>query len=65
MKEYSKCIPILECLLNFKTNKNNFYINYRLGLCYYYVYVESYNKNSDYFNKNVIKLIGYEKNQKL
>ena len=61
MKEYSKCIPILECLLNFKTNKNNFYINYRLGLCYYYVYVESYNKNSDYFNKNVIKLIGYEK----
>ena len=61
MKEYSKCIPILECLLNFKAHKNNFYINYRLGLCYYYVYVESYNKNGDYFNKNIIKLIGYEK----
>ena len=61
MKQYNKCITILECLLNFKANQNNFFIHYRLGLSYYYAYVESYNKNSDYFNKNIIKLIGYEK----
>ena len=61
MKEYIKCITILECILNFNSNKNNFFINYRLALCYYYLYMESCNKNSDYFNKNIIKLIGYEK----
>jgi len=61
MKQYNKCITILECLLNFKSNQNNYFMHYRLGLSYYYAYVESYNKNSDYFNKNIIKLIGYEK----
>ena len=61
LKQYQKCITILECILNFKINRKNFFIHYRLGLCYYYLYIESFNKNADYFNKNVIKLIGYEK----
>jgi hypothetical protein len=61
LKQYQKCITILECILNFKINRNNFFIHYRLGLCYYYLYIENFNKNADYFNKNVIKLIGYEK----
>ena len=61
MKEYNKCITILECILNFKSNKNNFFINYRLALCNYYLYIESSNKNTDFFNNNIIKLIGYEK----
>ena len=61
MKQYQKCITILECILNFKINKNNFFIHYRLGLCYYYLHIETFNKNNDYYNKNVIKLIGYEK----
>ena len=61
LKQYQKCITILECILNFKINQNNFFIHYRLGLCYYYLHIETCNKNNDYFNKNIIKLIGYEK----
>ena len=61
LRQYQKCITILECILNFKINRNNFFIHYRLGLCYYYLYIENFNKNADYFNKNIIKLIGYEK----
>ena len=61
LKQYQKCITILECILNFKINKNNFFIHYRLGLCYYYLHIETFNKNTDYYNKNIIKLIGYEK----
>ena len=61
LKQYQKCITILECILNFKINQNNFFIHYRLGLCYYYLHIETCNKNNDYFNKNIVKLIGYEK----
>ena len=61
LRQYQKCITILECILNFKINRNNFFIHYRLGLCYYYLYIETFNKNADFFNKNIIKLIGYEK----
>ena len=61
LKEYQKCINILEQILNYKSNKNNFFIYYRLGLCYYYSYIDSCNKNIDCFNKNIHKLIGYEK----
>ena len=61
LKQYHKCIEILECISKFKINKNNYYIHYRLGLCYYFLYIESYNKKNDYFNKNIIKLIGFEK----
>ena len=61
LKEYNKCINILEQLLNYKSNQNNYFIHYRLGLCYYYSYIDSCNKNIDSFNKNIHKLIGYEK----
>ena len=61
LKQYNKCIAILESILNFKNNRNNIFIHYRLGLSYYYLYIESSNKNSDYYNKNILKLIGYEK----
>ena len=61
LKQYQICITILECILNFKINKDNYFFHYRLGLCYYHLYIDTYNKNSDCFNKNIIKLIGYEK----
>ena len=61
LKEYDKCINILEQLLSYKSNQNNYYIYNRLGLCYYYSYIESCNKDIDSFNKNIHKLIGYEK----
>ena len=61
--EFNKCIEILEKLLAFQNNKNNFYFYYRLGICYLQLYIQ-FNKNTkDYFNNNILKLIGYKKNK--
>ena len=61
--EYNKCIEILEKLLVFQNNKNNFFFYYRLGICYLQLYIR-FNKNTnDYFNNNILKLIGYKKNK--
>ncbi len=61
LKDYNKCIIILEQLLLFKTNQKNFFIHYRLGLCYFQLYINENKKNIDYYNENILKLIGYEK----
>ena len=61
LKNYSKCIAILEQLLLFKNNQKNFFIHYRLALCYLYLYSNGNKKNSDYYNENIAKIIGYEK----
>jgi hypothetical protein len=44
LKNYNKCISILEQLLTFQNNKNNYFFHYRLGLCYIQKYIEA-NKN--------------------
>ena len=61
LKDYSKCIIILEKLLLFKSNQNNFFIHYRLGLCYFQLYINENKKKCDYYNENIIKILGYEK----
>ena len=61
--EYHKCIEILEKLLEFQNNKNNIYFYYRLGICYLQLYIESNKNTCDYFNNNILKLIGYEENK--
>jgi len=61
LKDYNKCIIILEQLLLFKINQKNFFIHYRLGLCYFQLYINENKKNSDYYNENILKIIGYEK----
>ena len=61
LKEYNKCIIILEQLLLFKSNQNNFFIYYRLGLCYFQLYINENKKNVDYYNENILKILGYEK----
>ena len=60
--EYNKCIEILEKLLIFQNNKNNIFFYYRLGICYLQLYIVSNKNTSDYFNNNILKLIGYEEN---
>ena len=60
--EYNKCIEILEKLLEFQNNKNNIFFYYRLGICYLQLYVGSNKNTCDYFNNNILKLIGYEEN---
>ena len=61
LKNYNRCIVILEQLLLFKNNQKNYFINYRLALCYFYLYIEENKKYSDNYNENIFKLIGYEK----
>ena len=63
LKNYNKCIMILEQLLSFKKNQKNYFIHYRLALCYLYLYINENKKNSDFYNENIYKLIGYEKNK--
>ena len=61
LKDYSKCINILEQLLLFKSNQNNFFIHYRLGLCYFQLYINENKKKCDYYNESILKILGYEK----
>ena len=63
LKNYEKCIKILELLLSFENNKKNYYFYFRLGLCYLEIYIQYINKNNDSFNSNIQKLIGYEYNK--
>ena len=63
LKNYNKCINILEQLLLFKNNKNNYFFHYRLGLCYIQKYIESNKNKYDYYNENILKVIGYEKHK--
>lgn len=63
LKNYNKCISILEQLLLFKNNKNNYFFHYRLGLCYIQKYIESNKNKYDYYNENILKVIGYEKHK--
>ena len=65
LKEYKKCIEILKELLLYKSNQNNFFIYYRLGICYLEIYLTQ-NKNNfeDYFNKNILSLFDYDKKTK-
>lgn len=60
LKNYNKCIIILEQLLSFKNNQKNYFIHYRLALCYFHLYVNDYKKYSDYYNENILKVVGYE-----
>ena len=61
--EYNKCIEILEKLLVFQNNKNNFFFYYRLGICYLQLYIRNNKNTYDYFNNNILKLIGYKKDK--
>ena len=61
LKNYNKCISILEQLLLFQNNKNNYFFHYRLGLCYIQKYIEANKNKYDYYNENILKIIGYEK----
>ena len=63
LKNYNKCIKILELLLSLEHNKNNYYFYYRLGLCYLEIYIQTLNKGNDFYNSNINKLIGYENNK--
>ena len=64
LKNYEKCIKILELLLSLENNKKNYYFYYRLGLCYLEIYIQNIRKNNnDFFNSNINKLIGYENNK--
>jgi len=60
LKNYNRCISILEQLLLFQNNKNNYFFHYRLGLCYIQKYIEANKKKYDYYNENILKVIGYE-----
>ena len=62
--EYEKAIQILELILQFENNKNNYFLYYRLALCYLEIYLKYINKNNNnYFNLIINKLIGYENNK--
>ena len=61
LKNYSKCIMILEKLLLFKNNQKNFFFHYRLALCYFQLYINESKKKCDCFNENILKIIGYDK----
>ena len=61
LKNYNKCISILEQLLTFQNNKNNYFFHYRLGLCYIQKYIEANKNKFDYYNENILKVIGYER----
>ena len=63
LKNYNKCINILEQLLLFQNNKNNFFFHYRLGLCYIQKYIQANKKKYDYYNENILKVIGYDKHK--
>lgn len=63
LKNYNRCISILEQLLLFQNNKNNYFFHYRLGLCYIQKYIEANKKKYDYYNENILKVIGYEKHK--
>ena len=63
LKNFSKCISILEQLLQFKNNQKNFFIFYRLALCYFQLYIIENNRHSDYYNENILKIFGYEKDK--
>ena len=63
LKNYNKCITILEQLLLFKCNQKNYFFYYRLGLCYLYMYIDENKKNCDNYNENILKVVGYEKNK--
>ena len=65
LKEYRKCIGILKELLLYKSNQNNFFFYYRLGICYLEIYLNQNKKNfEDFFNKNILSLFGYDKKLK-
>ena len=63
LREFNNCIKILELLLLFKNNKNNYFFYYRLGMCYLQIYIDFNKNNCDCYNKNILRLIGYEKNK--
>ena len=63
LKEYQKCIKILELLLTFECNKNNYFLFFRLALCYLEIYIQYIANNDMFFNLNVTKVIGYEINK--
>ena len=63
LQEYNKSIIILELLLSFKNNQNNYFFYYRLGICYLQIYIISNKNNYDCYNSNILKLFGYEKNK--
>ena len=61
LREYEKCIKIFELLLLFENNRKNFFIYYRLALCYLETYLQYINNN--YFDLNIKTLIGFENNK--
>ena len=63
LKEYQKCIKILELLLTFECNKNNYFLFFRLALCYLEIYIQYIANKDIFFNLNVTKVIGYEINK--
>ena len=63
LKEYHKCIKILELLLTFDCNKNNYFLFFRLALCYLEIYIKCISNNDTFFNLNINKIIGYENNK--
>ena len=63
LKEYHKCIKILELLLTFDCNKNNYFLFFRLALCYLEIYIKCISNNDPFFNLNINKVIGYENNK--
>ena len=63
LKEYHKCIKILELLLTFDCNKNNYFLFFRLALCYLEIYIKCISNNDTFFNLNINKVIGYENNK--
>ena len=63
LREFEKCSKILELLLIFENNKNNYFLYYRLALCYLEIYLQYIKKNNNSFNHNINKLYGYENNK--
>ena len=63
LKKYDKCVSILEQLLQFKNNQKNIFIYYRLALCYFHLNIIENKRHSDYYNENILKIIGYEKDK--
>ena len=63
LKEYQKCTKILELLLTFECNKNNYFLFFRLALCYLEIYIQYIRNNDIFFNFNINKVIGYEINK--
>ena len=62
---YEKSIKLLELLLMFENNKNNYFLYYRLALCYLELYMQNITNNNNYFNRNISKLIGYDNNKNI